>query len=81
VAVRRRNPPELTDPERVKEMAGCFARQIKEDPPGLSVNGTGAAMDVGAETANLPPRNIRDGEFWEAPEIDAIAVKTGTGSG
>ena len=75
VAVRGRNPPELADAERVKEMAGHFARQIREDPPGLSVNGTGSDMDAGAETGNLPTRNFRDGEFWEAAEIDAIAVK------
>jgi len=32
-------------------------------------------MDAGAQTGNLPTRNFRDGEFWEASEIDAIAVK------
>ena len=75
VAVRGHNPPELADAERVREMAGRLAKQVRENPPGLSVYGTGAAMDAGAQTGNLPTRNFRDGEFWEASEIDAIAVK------
>jgi aldehyde:ferredoxin oxidoreductase len=75
VAVRGHNPPELADPEAVRALAQRMARQVKENPPGLSVNGTGAVMDAGAETGNLPTRNFRDGEFWEATEIDAIAVK------
>jgi aldehyde:ferredoxin oxidoreductase len=75
VAVRGHNPPELADPEAVRALAQRMAKQVKENPPGLSVNGTGAVMDAGAQTGNLPTRNFRDGEFWEATEIDAIAVK------
>jgi aldehyde:ferredoxin oxidoreductase len=75
VAVRGHNPPELADPDRVRELAGDLAARLREDPPGLSVYGTGAAMDAGAQTGNLPTRNFRDGEFWEASEIDAIAIK------
>jgi aldehyde:ferredoxin oxidoreductase len=75
VAVRGHNPPKLADPDRVRELAGGLAARVREDPPGLSVYGTGAAMDAGAQTGNLPTRNFRDGEFWEASEIDAIAIK------
>ena len=75
VAVRGHNPPELSDPEAVRALAQRLARQVREAPPGLSINGTGAVMDAGAETGNLPTRNFRDGEFWEATEIDAVAVK------
>jgi aldehyde:ferredoxin oxidoreductase len=75
VAVRGHNPPELADPDRLKALAARLAKQVRDDPPGLSVNGTGAVMDAGAETGNLPTRNFRDGEFWEATKIDAIAVK------
>jgi aldehyde:ferredoxin oxidoreductase len=75
VAVRGHNPPELSDPERVRELATRLATQVREDPPGLSVYGTGAAMDAYAEVGNLPTRNFRDGEFFEVSEIDAIAIK------
>ncbi|NIS13129.1 MAG: aldehyde ferredoxin oxidoreductase, partial [Gemmatimonadetes bacterium] len=44
-------------------------------PFGLSEYGTGAAMDAGVATGNLPTRNFRDGGFEHASEIDAIAVK------
>ncbi|MHA1940022.1 MAG: aldehyde ferredoxin oxidoreductase C-terminal domain-containing protein, partial [Candidatus Thorarchaeota archaeon] len=43
--------------------------------------GTGAAMDAGAETGNLPTRNFRDGGFEEVTEIDAIALKKRYGVG
>ena len=75
VAVRGHSAPDLANPELIREMAGRLAKQVRDDPPGLSVNGTGAAMDAGAQTGNLPTRNFRDGEFWEATKIDAIAVK------
>ena len=75
VAVRGHNPPELADTDRLRELAGRLAKQVRENPSGLSVYGTGAAMDAGAQTGNLPTRNFRDGEFWEASEIDAIAIK------
>jgi aldehyde:ferredoxin oxidoreductase len=75
VAVRGHNPPELADPDRVREMAQRLAKQVRENPSGLSLYGTGAVMDAYAETGNLPTRNFRDGEFWEVTEIDAIAVK------
>jgi aldehyde:ferredoxin oxidoreductase len=73
--VRGHNPPELADPDRVREMAQRLAKQVRENPSGLSLYGTGAVMDAYAETGNLPTRNFRDGEFWEVTEIDAIAVK------
>lgn len=75
VAVRGHNPPAIADPSLIREMAGKMAKQVREDPPGLSLYGTGAAMDAGAQTGNLPTRNFRDGEFWEATKIDAIAIK------
>jgi len=75
VAVRGRNPPELADPDRIRELAQRLAKWLSENPYNLSIYGTGAAMEAGAASGNLPTRNFRDGEFWEASEIDAIAVK------
>lgn len=75
VAVRGHNPPELADPDRVRELAKLLVSRISTEAQALNEYGTGAAMDAYAETGNLPTRNFRDGGFEHASEIDAIEVK------
>jgi len=75
VAVRGRNPPELSDPDRVKELARSLVKRVETEARGLHEYGTGAAMDAYAKTGNLPTRNFRDGDWPHAKEIDAIAIK------
>ena len=75
VAVRGRNPPELADPDRVKELARSLVKRVETEARGLHEYGTGAAMDAYAKTGNLPTRNFRDGDWPHAKEIDAIAIK------
>jgi len=75
VAVRGHNPPEVADPERLRALARKIVEQLQSRPSGLSEYGTGAAMDAGVATGNLPTRNFRDGGFEHPSEIDAIAVK------
>ena len=75
VAVRGHNPPELAEPEKVRELAKTLVARIPDEAQGLRDYGTGAIMDAYAETGNLPTRNFRDGEFWEVSEIDAIVTK------
>ena len=75
VAVRGHDPPELADPEGVRELARRLVERIKGSPFGLSEYGTGAAMDAYAASGNLPTRNFRDGGFEQASDIDAIALK------
>jgi aldehyde:ferredoxin oxidoreductase len=75
VAVRGRNPPELADPDRVKELAQSLVKRVETEARGLHEYGTGAAMDAYAKTGNLPTRNFRDGDWPHAKEIDAIAIK------
>jgi aldehyde:ferredoxin oxidoreductase len=75
VVVRGHNPPKMAEPEMVRELAKVLVSRIETESKNLHEYGTGAAMDAGAETGNLPTRNFRDGEFWEAAEIDAIAIK------
>ncbi len=75
VAVRGRTPPKVADPDKVRELAQGMALWISENQPGMHVYGTGAAMEAGAVSGNLPTRNFRDGEFSGAAEIDAVAVK------
>ena len=75
VAVRGRNPPKTADPDRVRELARLVASRIPVESRGLQEYGTGAMMDAYADTGNLPTRNFRDGDFEDASEIDAIAIK------
>ena len=75
VAVRGRNPPELADPDRVKELAQSLVKRVETEAMGLHEYGTGAAMDAYAATGNLPTHNFRDGDWPHAKEIDAIAIK------
>lgn len=75
VAVRGRNPPPLADPERVRELAMTLIKRIPTEGRGLQEYGTGAGMDAGAKTGNLPTHNFRDGNWPYASEIDAIAIK------
>jgi aldehyde:ferredoxin oxidoreductase len=75
VVVRGRNPPELADPERVRELAMTLIKRVPTESRGLHEYGTGAGMDAGAKTGNLPTHNFRDGNWPHASEIDAIAIK------
>ena len=75
VGVRGREPPEVADPERVRELARILIEKIDTQAKGLRDYGTGAAMDAYAATGNLPTHNFRDGNWPHASEIDAIAVK------
>jgi aldehyde:ferredoxin oxidoreductase len=75
VAVRGRNPPDLADLERVRELAMTLIKRIPTESRGLHEYGTGAGMDAGAKTGNLPTHNFRDGAWPHASKIDAIAVK------
>lgn len=75
VAVRGHNPPEVADPGGLRELARKIVEQLQSRPSNLSEYGTGAAMDAGVATGNLPTRNFRDGGFEHPSDIDAIAVK------
>jgi len=48
---------------------------VPTEARGLHEYGTGAGMDAGAKTGNLPTHNFRDGNWPHASEIDAIAIK------
>ena len=75
VGVRGRSPPDLVDPERVRELARTLIDKIETQAQGLHDYGTGSAMDAYAATGNLPTHNFRDGNWPHAEKIDAIAVK------
>jgi aldehyde:ferredoxin oxidoreductase len=75
IAVKGTQQPELADRAKLLELAAALVKRIDTEASGLHEYGTGAAMDAYAETGNLPTRNFRDGNFVEASQIDAIAVR------
>lgn len=75
VAIRGHHPPKLANPETVTELAKTLVSRIDTEAKGMHEYGTGAAMDAGVATGNLPTRNFRDGNFNEAMKIDARTVK------
>jgi aldehyde:ferredoxin oxidoreductase len=75
VAVRGHSPPKLANPEKVAELAKTLISRIDTEARGMHAYGTGAAMDAGVATGNLPTRNFRDGGFEGAMKIDARTLK------
>jgi aldehyde:ferredoxin oxidoreductase len=75
VAVRGRSPPKLADTGKVAELAKTIVQRIDTEARGTHTYGTGAAMDAGVATGNLPTRNFRDGGFEGAMKIDARTIK------
>ncbi len=86
VAVRGKGKTPLENPQRVRELATTLARAIAGTGVQASSGeyggadllhqyGTGALMDEGRDTGNLPTRNFRDGLFEAASDISAVAVK------
>ena len=74
IAVRGHQQPEVADPERLGEIRQWLTANQKLWNS-FHEFGTGVAMDAGAATGNLPILNFRDGEFPDAKNIDAGAVK------
>jgi aldehyde:ferredoxin oxidoreductase len=75
IAVKGHNPPKLADPEKVRELGKTLISRIETESSNMHRYGTGAAMDTGAATGNLPTRNFRDGGFENPMKIDARTVK------
>ncbi|MDZ4230524.1 MAG: aldehyde ferredoxin oxidoreductase N-terminal domain-containing protein [Dehalococcoidales bacterium] len=72
VAVRGHQMPALADPAYLKEMRGWLLEN-KELWASFHEVGTGAGMNSGEATGNLPVRNFRDGTF---PEVNRISGET-----
>jgi len=81
VAVRGHSPPKLARPEKVYELAKTLVSRIDTEAKGMHTYGTGAAMDAGVATGNLPTHNFRDGSFPEPMKIDARTLKEAYGVG
>jgi len=75
VAVRGHSSPKMANPEKVAELAKTLVSRIDTEARGMHAYGTGAAMDAGVATGNLPTRNFRDAGFEGAMKIDARTLK------
>lgn len=75
VAVKGNKPVKLADPQRVSELGKTLVSRINTESRSMHLYGTGAGMDNGVATGNLPTRNFRDGNFEGAMKIDARTVK------
>jgi aldehyde:ferredoxin oxidoreductase len=75
VAVKGTKRVRACKPKRLQKLARLMAQNVNSLAKSLHTYGTGDAMDVYAETGNLPIRNFRDGDFPKADQISAQAVK------
>ncbi len=75
IAAKGHHPPKPANPEKVAELAKTLVSRIDTEARGMHAYGTGAAMDTGVATGNLPTRNFRDGGFEGAVKIDARTLK------
>jgi len=75
VAVRGSKPPEVADPDKLRDLSRWLAQNVEKLVRNLHLYGTGAAMDVGLQTGNLPVNNFRGDPFPNVVEIDARTLK------
>jgi aldehyde:ferredoxin oxidoreductase len=75
VAVKGTTRVPVHKPKRLRKLAMWMAQNVDNIAQSLHTYGTGDAMDVYVETGNLPIRNFRDGDFPEADQISAQAIK------
>ncbi|RLG44373.1 MAG: aldehyde ferredoxin oxidoreductase, partial [Thermoproteota archaeon] len=75
VAVRGSKPPEVANPAKLREISRWLAQNVERLVRNLHLYGTGAAMDIGLQTGNLPVNNFRGDPFPNVMDIDARTLK------
>jgi aldehyde:ferredoxin oxidoreductase len=75
VAVKGSMRAKVVKPKRLRRLAKWMATNVDRVAHDLHTYGTGADMDIGELTGNLPVHNFRDGEFPGVDSISAQAVK------
>ncbi len=75
VAVRGSRPTSVANPEKLRELSTWLAQNVERLVRNLHLYGTGAMMDIGLQTGNLPINNFRGDPFPNAMEIDARTLK------
>ncbi|MEM2643926.1 MAG: aldehyde ferredoxin oxidoreductase family protein [Candidatus Bathyarchaeia archaeon] len=77
IAVRGRERVEVYDPNKLRELSRWLNENMSKFRfvNDLHNYGTGAGMDAGAASGNLPFRNFRDGGFPSPEKLDARTIK------
>ena len=75
IAVRGHKSPSIVNPDGVKELRDWLAANFDLLLKSFSTYGTGAPMDAGEFSGNLPVRNFRDGLFPGVELINARVLK------
>jgi len=75
VAVRGSKPPEVANPAKLREISRWLAQNVERLVRNLHLYGTGAGMDIGLQTGNLPVNNFRGDPFPNVMDIDARTLK------
>lgn len=75
VAVYGRGTLPMADSDTIRSFQARLAKNIRENPIGLSVFGTGGDLTSGVESGNLPTNNFRDGLFPEPKRISSAYWK------
>jgi len=74
IAIKGRQRSQVAEPERLKELRQWVLANKKLWASFYEL-GTGAAMEAGMLTGNLPVHNFLDGEFPEVTKIGAEAIR------
>jgi aldehyde:ferredoxin oxidoreductase len=75
VAVRGRGKVEIYNPEKLKDLTKWLNQNMNKLAYNFHNYGTGAMMDAGVASGNLPVRNFRDGLFAGYENLDARTIK------
>jgi aldehyde:ferredoxin oxidoreductase len=81
VGVRGALAPQMADPDRVRSTGPWLTHNYHTLSASLHWFGTGAGLDAGRLSGNLPTRNFRDGNFVEVVDISADMLKEQIGVG
>jgi len=77
IVVKGMNSVKVRDPERLKEMAGWFARHFRDDPTNRLLNevGTAGGVELYDELGSLPSFNFKYGTIEEADKLSGFTWK------
>jgi aldehyde:ferredoxin oxidoreductase len=65
----------VADPDKLRGYARQLAENLKENPSGLQLWGTGGDLTDSVKIGNLPTRNFRDGNFPSPKRISSMYWK------
>lgn len=75
IAVKGTQRVNVADSTHLRQLAKWMTQNVNKVARSLHAYGTGAYMDVGEATGNLPIHNFADGKFPKVDSISAQAIK------